>query len=167
MSSHGIYSKVSEPGAAPSPGVPPRPRTWLVGENNPYYPYRIGCSGARLCTFLGLTEDEYLERFERRNLLSQEKWSVPLARRAAAFLVSQISDGDRLVLLGAQVTQAFRYEFELLKIWEARDQLPGREIHYRVLIAPHPSSMSRIWNDPAMPARLRAALAELEGRAAA
>ena len=78
----------------------PTPRTWLVGEQNPYgadpnfalYPLPENAAGARLARFLGL------------------------------------------------------------------QKFPGR----RVLVAPHPSGLSREWNDPRAPERLRAALAQLE-----
>jgi hypothetical protein len=160
MSGRGIYSKISDEQALPL-DVLPRPRTWLVGESNPYgsdpdhalYPYPPGCSGARLCAFLGLSDDEYLGRFERRNLLSQARWSAPAARRAAALLLAEVGDGDRLVLLGAKVAQAFRFDFRPLTIHDqAYAHLTGGDqIHVRVLLAPHPSGM-------------RAALGELEGR---
>lgn len=165
----------------PEPEVVPRaprgPRTWLVGEHNPFgpdqeyalYPHPPGCSGARLCRFLGLTEDEYLDRFERRNLVVTARWSARAANEAAAVLRGELVEGDRLVLLGARVARAFGYDFELLKIHRRPAgmlnqvggilaKLPG----HSVLVAPHPSGLSRAWNDRTLPGRLRVALARLE-----
>lgn len=184
-----------ESGAVSVKSVEYKARTWLVGESNPYgpgrehalYPYPPGCSGARLCAFLGLTEDEYLARFERRNLLAQA-WSLPLARRAAALLLSEVRGSDRLVFLGMKVAQAFGYKFESLARHEAvivplsgdtlevtrgftlvggASLLASARDRVKILIAPHPSGMNRAWNDPAMPGRLRVALADLEGEATA
>lgn len=139
-------------------------RTWLVGENNPYsadprhalYPYPPGCAGARLCAILGMSRRDYLAAFERRNLLAQAKWSVPAARTAANALVDELRDGDRLVLLGAKVAAAFGFRFEL--VVEHRVALPG-SVNYRALVLPHPSGLSRAWNEPGTVARVREAVA--------
>jgi hypothetical protein len=152
------------------------PKTWLVGEHNPYgadsyyalYPAPDGSAGARLCDFLDLTRREYLRRFERRNLLSSLPWSAKRAREAAAALRAELVDGDCLVLLGAKVARAFGYDFEILKKHREivrEDERGGgfaQLVICRVLVAPHPSGLSRAWNDPTMPARLRAALEDLE-----
>lgn len=135
---------------------------YLVGEQNPYgsdsyfalYPRPLGAAGDRLRRVLGLSEEEYLRRFERRNLLTGSKWSVPAARAAAlAMLREDASRGDALVLLGARVAAAFLADFSPLHVeeWEGRT----------LLVAPHPSGRSRLWNDPGMARDVRASVLHL------
>lgn len=147
------------------------PRVWLIGENNPYsdnphhalYPYPPGCAGFRLARLLRLSDEEYLARFERRNLLSQDRWSAPASREAARKLITEVRDGDRLVLCGARVSKAFGYAFEPISVHGAADlrAAGGAGAHYRVLVIPHPSGLSRLWNEPGMVERVRDAVLAL------
>jgi hypothetical protein len=159
--------------------VPLKPRVFLVGEHNPYgadpafalYPLPEHASGGRLARVLGLSADEYLRAFERRNLLAARRWSVPAAREAASAFRAELRDGDSLVLLGARVAKAFGYPFEPLA--EHRVFADGRgsadlevrlgEVGVRFLILPHPSELSRAWDDPTVPPRARAAVRRLRG----
>lgn len=141
-------------------------RPWLIGETNPYqrpgddpdhrfdlYHEPPHSAGGRLCRFvLGLEPHVYRARFVRRNLL-QGKWSVPLARTAAAALLAE-SAGAPIVLLGAKVAEAFGVEFVPFG-WDAR-QVLGRMVDFAVL--PHPSGLSRGWNAPNAVWRARAAV---------
>jgi hypothetical protein len=145
-------------------------KVWLVGEHNPYgsspyfalYPSPPGCAGWRLCKILGMAEDEYIEAFERRNLLSQERWSVPVARKAAADLRRELrEDGDALVLLGARVARAFGYDFTPGVVYARQHTNQGPVVEYDVLVTPHPSGLSRQWNDPTMRATVRDAVRAL------
>lgn len=137
-------------------------RVWLIGENNPYgsapefvlYPAPRGCTGERLCRALELDPDEYLETFERRNLLAVLKWSVHVAREAAARILSEAGAGDALVLLGGKVTAAFGLKFEPLT---TQTTATG----HTALISPHPSGLSRVWNQPGMAAKVRDAVMAL------
>ena len=150
-------------------------KPWLIGEHNPYqkeddaqaheryalYPYPPQSSGARLATILGLTHREYRERFVRRNLLVQSKWSVRQARFAALGVVAA-SEGAPLVLLGARVAAAFGFAFEPFTILNplGRDAL----VHgggFRFAIIPHPSGLSRFWNEPHSYARARTTVLSL------
>lgn len=149
------------------------PRAWLIGESNPYqsgedhgfdlYPLPPHSAGGRLCSkILGLTVEEYLERFERRNLLNGvSRWSVPAARVAADKLLAEHPDGDALVLLGARVTAAFGRAFDGLfepcVAWVGTSAPRER----RVLVLPHPSGLSRAWHDPTAIPRTRAAVERL------
>ena len=143
----------------------PERRTWLIGENNPYsadprhalYPHPPGSAGARLCSILGMRERDYLLAFARRNLLSQPKWSVPAARKAAHAVLALCGEGDRLVLLGARVAAAFGYPFAILA---EHDGLGAHDATLRVLLLPHPSGLSRAWNEPGMVERVREAVAQ-------
>lgn len=139
------------------------PRVWLIGENNPYGPdprYALYCeppesAGGRLCyRILGMTERDYLRSFERRNLLAQDRWSIPAARTAAAELALALQPSDRVVLLGRKVFDAWRPRS--LKPWapfEIRDDY--------FLLLPHPSGLSRAWNDPSAIGRARDAVLRL------
>lgn len=127
-------------------------KPWLVGESNPYgadpyyalYPDPPGCSGHRLCRLvLRLDPDEYLERFVRKNLLALgrgRRWSLPLAREAAADFVRR-SEGAPFVLLGARVAAAFGLTYAPFSHFGGTDGRCG-------VVLPHPSGLSRGWNAP-------------------
>jgi hypothetical protein len=156
-------------------------RVFLVGEHNPYqdgqdeatrkkfalYPAPDRSSGARLCRVLGLGRAEYLRRFERRNLLAALPWSAPLAREAAHRVLGELEDSDSIILLGAKVAAAFDVPFAV-----GPAELPTRYIHFvrggvvyawSCIVLPHPSGLSRSWNDPTMPERVRSAVGALCG----
>ncbi len=151
----------------------------LVGEYNPVsadpsyalYPSPPNCAGARLCNVLGLTAPAYLRRFHRRNLLAQERWSAPLARAAALALLEEFGEGAAFVLLGARVSAAFRVPFAPVTMRQVDPKLglvyPEGETHRdwpftaTVLVVPHPSGRSRLWNDRKMGVRVRAAVERL------
>lgn len=141
-------------------------RVFLIGEHNPYgsdprfalYPEPTHSAGGRLCRLLGMQSGAYLHAFERRNLLTLARWSVPAAREAANRVRAELREGDALVLLGARVSSAFGYPFAPLA--EHRGLVHGA-VGYEVLVIPHPSGLSRAWNDPAMGPRVRAAVEAL------
>lgn len=91
-------------------------KVWLIGENNPYgsdpkydlFPYPERSAGARLQRdILGMRRDDYLQSFERRNLLAQTKWSMPAARGNAEWLRNSLDSDDRVILLGKKVFDAW------------------------------------------------------------
>lgn len=149
------------------------PRVLLVGENNPYqvdpeeaqryamYPSPgpspdspAGCAGWRLChLILGMEERAYLRAFERRNLLTQPRWSVPAARAAAQRIRDALAPGERVILLGRRVADAW---YGPGQPWD-----PFTTEARGVLALPHPSGLSRAWNDPLAFGRARAAVAAL------
>lgn len=146
-------------------------RVWLIGEQNPYgndprfalYPRPKRAAGARLCTALGLTAHEYLRRFERRNLLGPVKWSAPVARAAAQVLLGEAATAGALlgghvslVLCGAKVSAAFGLPFAPLA--QVHALVPDR---VQGLVVPHPSGLSRLWNQKGMALRVRAAVEAL------
>ncbi len=142
----------------------------IVGESNPYgadqyyalYPAPDGCSGHRLCCLiLGMHRAEYLEAFDRVNLIVG-KWSVPAARKAAEELTAK--PNRRFILLGSKVCAAFGVDFLPLHVEPFRG-CAG-------LILNHPSGLSRAWNEPGMFLKAREAfkafapeLADLCGKA--
>lgn len=124
-------------------------RPLLVGEANPYgddprfalYPEPDGCAGWRLChQVLGLSETAYLRAFDRVNLCG-ERWSIRVARAAA--VVFRQRTGPK-ILLGAKVCAAWGLAF--LPLTGVDD----------VVILPHPSGRSRLWNEPDAVQRARA-----------
>lgn len=143
-------------------------RILLVGEANPYggdprmalYPLPENASGGRLARILGLSATEYLRAFRRVNLCPTD-WSLKEARRRADELRLA---GGALVLCGAKVSGAFGYPFEPFAVRAAEHVLAAQPFLYAIL--PHPSGLSRSWNDPDAPKRARAALARLSELAA-
>lgn len=147
--------------------------TTLVGESNPYgadshyalYPLPERASGGRLARALGLSALEYLAAFQRLNLLTEplpngRLWSVPLARARAAHVLAATAKGDALVLCGAKVAAAFGFDFECALLRPApilHLTEHARQIH--AVVIPHPSGLSRVWNQRGMAERVRAALA--------
>lgn len=121
----------------------------LIGESNPYrsdpryalWPSPVGCSGWRLChIILGLTEEEYLSRFERVNLCSGT-WDSESAMFVAATLTG------KLILCGARVAKAFNFKYELF----ARGVRGGATC----IVIPHPSGLCRVWSEFGMIQRTR------------
>jgi hypothetical protein len=86
----------------------------IVGMNNPLsgrsehalYPFPEGCTGHRLWVLLnkrtGASQEDYLEAFERRNLLNERVWNLNKARDAASKLILEMR-GRTVLVLGAEV----------------------------------------------------------------
>ena len=140
----------------------------LVGEANPYqsdprlaqrfalYPDPPGCAGWRLChKVMQLDPDDYLARFDRVNLCDG-KWSIREARQRAVELVrrsnteSPVDDRPYFVLFGSKVCAAFVMPFDPFRL----------HAESRYVILPHPSGLSRAWNEPGAYERARAVLRE-------
>lgn len=94
----------------------------LIGMNNPLstrpghelYPAPEGCTGHRLWRLLNARTDasrvQYLDTFERRNLVTAKEWDR-LAARARAYEMWQElkGTGRTIVLLGNSVRESFDY----------------------------------------------------------
>lgn len=130
----------------------------LVGESNPrsgdprhaLYPWPPGCAGARLCTILGVSEAEYLDLFDRVNLVGGTKWTARVARETARRVAAERP--GHLVLLGVRVCDAFGVPWEPFH----SHLRPGAWGRFWVL--PHPSGRSRVWNTPGSRLTARALL---------
>ena len=134
--------------AAPVPALR-RPVGWsvkplLVGEANPYsrrpddalLPWPEGASGHRLSRLLGLSADDYVAAFERRNLCGMV-WDTRRAREEAV----RIEAGPHrvLVLLGSKVRAAFGVRRDPFTV----DVTPTERVYVHL---PHPSGRSREWH---------------------
>lgn len=130
----------------------------LVGEHNPYgsapgfelYPAPQRSAGYRLCcVILGYPRREYLETFDRCNLVVAPKWSAPAAREAATKLKH-----DRRVLLGAKVAAAHGVPFTPFEAVKGEG--------WRGVVLPHPSGRCRLWEEAGAYGRAREAVATLK-----
>ena len=92
-------------------------------------------SGGRLATFLGLSDEEYLARFDRANLC-RGVWSDRVAKATARRLAA--SPRPAYVLLGEKVCAAFDVEYEPFTVDERPDGAT-------FAVLPHPSGINRIW----------------------
>lgn len=90
---------------------------------------------------LGLTLAEFAGEFERVNLVRDPTgpWPALSASREAERLAASMQ-GKRVVLLGSRVARAFRAEHHLWFEWFDLGGLTAARF-------PHPSGLSRYWND--------------------
>jgi len=123
-------------------------------------PLRGPC-GARLARLAGLSGvDELARRHELANLLPRfpgkrgkgDAFPPAEARRAAHGVRPKHRD---VLLLGRHVARAFGVDRPFFEWWDL-----GR---WRVAVVPHPSGVSRWWNDSANRARAAAFLREALG----
>ena len=124
----------------------------LLGMNNPLsddpeydiYPYPEGSAGWRLWKMLpeGTTRAQYLDMFDRRNLLRAREWAVPAARTAAAFLLPELA-GRTVVVLGAQVRAALGLPRTEPLVWRR-----SGPFKFDWIAVPHPSGRNLWYNEP-------------------
>lgn len=115
-----------------------------------------GNSGRRLAGLAGLSLPEFLDRFERRNLLDAwpgkaGKGDAFVGAGEARGLAESLRAGlaaRRVVLLGAGLAAAFRVTLPAMT-W-------GDHWGGRYAWAPHPSGINRWWNTPGNEERARA-----------
>ncbi len=122
----------------------------LLGMNNPLssrpehalYPEPVGCTGYNLWKLLhtrtGASPGEYLEAFDRRNLLSARVWRKPDATKAAQYW-TQMLQGREVVVLGAEPRDALRLPVLLVHpqeiggvTWRQLPHPSGRNLWYNV-----------------------------------
>lgn len=121
-------------------------------ENYALYPEPRGAAGDRLYrVILGMDKHDYMRSFVRRNTM-KGVWKLAQAKVAAASLFRELPPGTTVVLLGQQVWEA----------WKSID--PGRLLgcsskwipftimgdqtqDLTYVLFPHPSGLSRFWND--------------------
>lgn len=137
------------------PTMPKRvERVLLIGQapsrrGRPDRPLIGGRSGAFLMELTGCGLQQYVRRFERRNLLAEFPGSAPHgdlfprleAREAAERLLPELA-GRRVVLVGRAVAEAFSQGTGEFYQW-VRD-----ERGFEFAVIPHPSPVNRHWNEP-------------------
>lgn len=142
----------------------------LIGLNNPVstrpghelYPLPEGCTGNRLWGLLhdrtGASMSQYLDTFERRNLVRGVEYDKVKGRaRAHETLVELRGSGRTVVLLGSVVREAFHFclkgSGDLFTPVIGEDGLPPLLVHpqeaggctWRQI--PHPSGRNLFYND--------------------
>lgn len=124
-------------------------RPLLVGMNNPLsrhpddalYPEPPGCTGHRIWRLLApMTQEEYLERYDRTNLVEGLAWSSERARLNSGRILD-LMPGRRTIILGAETQAALGYRKLERMAWHpcARGKF---------LLMPHPSGRNTWFNDP-------------------
>ena len=106
-----------------------------------------GRIGEKLTALFGLNEQQYLEQFDRMNVLDfwpgrsgkGDKFPIHDAKRMASNKSANLS-GRRILFIGIATASAFGFEYAPLK-WR---KFNGG----RAAILPHPSGVNRWWNDP-------------------
>lgn len=148
-------------------------RPILLGMNNPLsrrpehalYPEPSGCTGHRIFMMLKsvlpeISEEDYLSKFDRRNMLVGEEWKLELARHAAAD-IWPLTRGRKIVMLGAQVCRAMGLSNGSRAVpplcWQTVATYGGAQWAQ----VPHPSGLNRWYNQPGNRAAAAAFLAEL------
>lgn len=138
-----------------------KPRPLLVGETNPHsphpddalYPYPPGSAGGRLCRLLRLPASQYVETFDRVNLIGfRQPWTKARARFAAPVILDRFPATTVVFMLGAKVAEAFSMQH--VRLWGSFDVERDRVTTTFVRL-PHPSGRCREWNDPRSEQRLR------------
>jgi uracil-DNA glycosylase len=131
-------------------------RPLLIGQapgprSDPLEPLAGRC-GARLAGLCGIEQAEFLERFERVNLLDRfpgkagkgDRFDINKARKKAIdLLLFGQMENRRVVMLGANVARTFGFPPATEQLlWSVTD---GGGFH--VAFCPHPSGVSRWWNE--------------------
>lgn len=143
--------------------VAPTPKPLLLGMNNPLsddpdfdlYPYPEGSAGYRLWKLMpeGTTRKQYLDAFERRNLVRSREWSPTKARAAAEALLPEL-DGRIVVVLGTEVRSALGLpkvrplEMMQTTVPVTRRRV-GRYVTFEWVALPHPSGRNHWYNSRA------------------
>lgn len=128
-------------------------RPVLIGMNNPVssapqhalFPHPPGCTGHRIYEMLReriptVTRREYLDAFDRRNVVSGKLYDKKLAREGAAKLEQEFwGSGRTVVLLGNDTVAAFGFPRLLI-----HPQVIGGTTYRQI---PHPSGRNLYYND--------------------
>lgn len=138
----------------------------LVGETNPLHDdprYALwddppGCSGWRLRRILGLSRRTY-RSLARVNLCVGD-YDRLAADLVAARVEREVTDGGVIVMLGRKVAAAFCASAIQPLTWARRSvAMTDREV--RKVALPHPSGLSRAWNELDAAPRARLMMREL------
>ena len=128
-------------GQAPGPNTDPA---------RPLYPFPASSAGGRLCKFMGISVEEYLDIFDRVNLLQEfpgkegkeDKFPPRLAKVAAAAILPLLS-GRTVVFIGRNVANSFGFSSLGFHSW---DHHPDHGM--KMACVPHSSGRSHWYNNP-------------------
>ena len=133
-----------------------------------------GRIGRRLAGYMGVTLEEFLERFDRENLVdrypgrSGEGDAFPAAEARERARKVCFEDRPYVLLLGRGVAGAFGLGAQPWLTWAyVKRVLPAQLgtvfVHARVAVVPHPSGRNRWWNEQANRERAGEFLGDLPG----
>ena len=110
----------------------------------------------------GTTRKQYLDAFDRRNLLRTRAWDQRKAREVAQALLPDL-DGRFIVVLGTQVRAALGLPLaEPLSINCVKAGASSLGwLKFKWVAMPHPSGRNRWFNEPGNLKKARAVLADL------
>jgi len=142
-------------------------RPILLGMNNPQsaepsmalWPDPPGCAGHRLWVISGMGRTEWLEMFERRNLLDSTRWVQAEGEKSADRMRGELRDRV-VVMCGVDVARCVEGLPRGLFCWH-RPMSGGVEGQGWWARIPHPSGKCRDWNDPIVVECARIFLEEL------
>lgn len=123
-------------------------RTVLLGMNNPQgrealLPDPPGCTGHRIWRMIhertGCSQQEYMDAFDRRNVLEGSTvWDISRACAVAQYVWLSLS-GRRVVILGQEVRRVMRLPAVRSLRWSVSDGVEW-------CVIPHPSGLNRWYN---------------------
>jgi len=128
----------------------------LVGMNNPQgnvplFPHPPGCTGWRIWQMIkgqtGARRGEYMNTFDRVNLLDSPVWNARAARANREAILRQM-EGRTAVLLGRAVPACLGLPATLAGVWYVTPNPDDQTKDTRWCFLPHPSGLNRWYNDP-------------------
>jgi hypothetical protein len=160
-----VTNRVLLVGEAPNRATERRPELWLLPDRS-----GVPHSANRLLALSSLSLHEYLDAFERTNLLAfwpgkradghGDAWPLDEAQHAAvALLGDALRAGRSVVLLGSRVAKAFDRAIMLSGVSSEgrRGSLRARHFEFlrfssgslvaSIASVPHPSGINRSWNE--------------------
>lgn len=118
----------------------------------PLYPHNRSCAGGRLVEFFGITKGEYLNSYDRCNLLpfypgkSGRGDRFPMREaRLCASAVSPFLSGRVVIFVGRSVATAFGYDKRVIDFFTWRERT-RRGSPFTFGLIPHPSGLNRVFN---------------------
>lgn len=120
------------------------------GKGHEPQPALEGAVGRTLSRLLGVSYEEYLEAFDRRNIFETpvegKRWDATKAALRAMGMKGMFRDDDYVVLLGARVASAFGVaDMPLYEMTSFQRVMTGET--FWVGRVPHPSGRNRLLND--------------------
>ena len=142
--------------------IPHRPV--LVGMNSPQSSdpadalrvWNHTCTGGRILDMLqsatrrhsrgyAITAKDYERVFYRRNLVDAREWDPALARERGPKVIESMRNDSVVVLCGRDVNKALRLPRLDWLEWGHYQWLPT--LGFRYFVIPHPSGLTRLYND--------------------